>query len=109
MAVKLLGAALVRYPANARVPATAMAELSDMSAYLSEQVMSDLPPAMERFLMMMSLSERITGDLANRLCNRADGEEQVPATTRERGLLHHASGGPSRVVPLPRLLSRFLA
>ena len=83
VAVKLLGAALARYPANARVPMTAMADLPDMAAYLSEQVMSDLPPAMERFLMMTSLSERITGDLANRLCNRADGEHTLRQLERE--------------------------
>ena len=83
VAVKLLGAALARYPANARVPVTAMADLPDMAAYLSEQVMSDLPPAMERFLMMTSLSERITGDLANRLCDRADGEHTLRQLERE--------------------------
>ncbi len=83
MAVKLLGAALARYPANARVPMTAMADLPDMAAYLSEQVMSDLPPAMERFLMVTSLSEHSTGDLANRLCDRADGEHTLRQLERE--------------------------
>jgi LuxR family maltose regulon positive regulatory protein len=83
VAVRLLGAALARYPTNSRMPVTAMADLSDMSAYLSEQVMSDLPPAMERFLMMTSVSERITGDLANRLCNRVDGEHNLRQLERE--------------------------
>jgi ATP/maltotriose-dependent transcriptional regulator MalT len=83
VAVKLLGAALARYPTNSRALVTAMADLPDMAAYLSEQVMSDLPPAMEHFLMMTSLSERITGDLANKLCDRADGEHTLRQLERE--------------------------
>jgi LuxR family transcriptional regulator, maltose regulon positive regulatory protein len=83
VAVKLLAAALARYPANSHLLANAMADLPDMEAYLSEQVMSDLPATTQRFLMMTSLPERITGDLANKLCDRADGEQTLRQLERE--------------------------
>jgi len=82
VALKLLAAARTRHPAGSPALPERVAG-ADVAAYLSEQVMADLPAGMEQFLTRTSLPERITGELAQRLTDRTDSEHVLRQLERE--------------------------
>ena len=77
VAVKLFAVAAERHKDSPQALLATIAEVPDVASYLTEQVMSHLTASLETFLMVTSLPARITGDLANKLCERTDGERTL--------------------------------
>lgn len=73
VALKLFLAASPRYESNLQELLANLCDVPDIAGYLTEQVMSHLPPDLQDFLVVTSLPARITGGLADRLCDRTDG------------------------------------
>jgi ATP/maltotriose-dependent transcriptional regulator MalT len=93
VALKLLAAARARDPAGSPgLPQRAAC--ADVAAYLSEQVMADLPAGMEQFLTRTSLPERITAELAQKLTDRPDGEHVLRQLDQESFFIMQAKDRP---------------
>jgi len=73
VALKLFLAAAPRYEGKMQELLANLCDVPDIAGYLTEQVMSHLPPDVQDFLVATSLPARISGGLADRLCERTDG------------------------------------
>jgi LuxR family transcriptional regulator, maltose regulon positive regulatory protein len=93
VALKLLAAARTGHPAGSPALPQRVAG-ADVATYLSEQVMADLPAGMEQFLTRTSLPERITGELAQKLTDRADSEHVLRQLERESFFIAQAKDRP---------------
>jgi LuxR family maltose regulon positive regulatory protein len=58
---------------RARMVSEFSGRTSDLANYLAEQVLRALPDEAQRFLMQISILDRINGDLANAVTGRRDG------------------------------------
>jgi ATP/maltotriose-dependent transcriptional regulator MalT len=93
VALKLFTVAADRYKASPQALLATIAEVPDVAAYLTEQVMSYLTPSLETFLIVTSLPARITGDLANKLCERTDGERTLQQLEKDGLFIIRAEEG----------------
>jgi LuxR family maltose regulon positive regulatory protein len=71
-----------------------MSNVPDVASYLTEQVLSTLSADVREFLMLTSLPERISGDLANELCRRADGWNVLEGLERDSLFIAPVTGEP---------------
>lgn len=73
VALKLFLTATARTEVSAQELVANLGEVPDIADYLGEQIMSQLSLELQDFLTVTSLPARITGALADRLCDRTDG------------------------------------
>lgn len=73
VAVRLLQTAAAADPSQLPTWVAHVASVRDVTDYLSEQVLSQLTPDTQAFLMSTSVTDHLTGELANRLSGKGDG------------------------------------
>ncbi len=76
--------------------------------YLTDEILSRLPPEVHRFLLRTSVLERLTAPLCNAVTGDSDGQRMLDLLDRQSMFLDSARQ-PSRLVPLPRAVSRSVA
>ncbi|HEY2591952.1 MAG TPA: hypothetical protein VGI35_10205, partial [Steroidobacteraceae bacterium] len=66
----------------------------DLADYLAEQVIADLPPDLEQFLVRTSLPEYLSAELARKLAERHDSEHVLHQLDREGFFIAQAEDRP---------------
>lgn len=83
VALRLLQSACAHDPDMLHRLLVDLADVPDITDYLTEQVMSQLTPDVRDFLVATSLPACVTGDLANQLCARTDGWRRLRELERD--------------------------